>query len=113
MGALLHLGEQPTTPIGQAMLGATAVECIPISSTVSNDGACNDECVIHDEGTTDAAQQVPPSAGMDRDPSATLESSIVLLSQVDKDTSRVTYAAPRDSVEQGVHLSPEEGLSYR
>ena len=29
----LHLGEQPTTPIAQAMLGATAVECIPISAT--------------------------------------------------------------------------------
>ena len=45
-----------------------------------------------------------------RNPSATLESSTVLLSQenVDEDTSRVTYAAPRDSVEQGVHLSPEE-----
>ena len=26
-GALLHLGEQPTTPIAQAMLGATVVEC--------------------------------------------------------------------------------------
>ena len=47
---------------------------------------------------------------MDRDPSTTLESSAVLLSQelVDEDTSRVTYAAPRDYVEQGVHLSPEE-----
>ena len=67
-------------------------------------------CVIHYEGTTDEAQPVPPSAGMDRDPSATLESSTVLLPQelVDEDTSRVTYAAPRDSVEQGVHLSPEE-----
>ena len=66
--------------------------------------------VIHDEGTTDAAQRVPPSPGMDRDLSKTIESSIVLLSQepVDKDTLRVTYAAPRDSVEQGVHLSPEE-----
>ena len=31
--------------------------------------------VIHDEGTTDAAQRVPPSPGMDHDPSATLESS--------------------------------------
>ena len=39
-GAILHLGEQRTTPIAQAMLGATAVECIPISATVSNDGAC-------------------------------------------------------------------------
>ena len=28
-GALLHLGEQTTTLIAQAMLGATAVECIP------------------------------------------------------------------------------------
>ena len=44
--ALLHLGEQPTTPIAQAMLGATAVECIQISATVSNDRACNDEFVI-------------------------------------------------------------------
>ena len=44
-GALLHLGEQTTTPIEQAMLGATAVECIPISATVSNDGACNKKCV--------------------------------------------------------------------
>ena len=80
-GALLHLSEQPTTPIAQAMLGATALECIPISAKVSNNGACNNECVIYDEGTTDAAQQVPPSPGMDSNPSArtaTLESSIVL-----------------------------------
>ena len=27
---------------------------------------------------------------------------------MDEDTSRVTCAGPRDSVEQGVHLSPEE-----
>ena len=40
-GALLHLGTQSTTPIAQAMLGATAVECIPMSATVSNDGACH------------------------------------------------------------------------
>ena len=76
-GPLLHLslagGEQTTTPIAQAMLGAPAIECIPISPTVSNDGACNNECVIHDEGTTDAAQPVPPSPGMDSDPPATLE----------------------------------------
>ena len=61
---------------------------------------------------TDAAQQVPPSPGMDHDPSATLESSMVLLSvsqePVDEDTSRISCAAPRDSVEQGVHLSPGE-----
>ena len=38
------------------------------------------------------------------------ESSTVLLSQeiVVEDTSRVTYAAPRVSVEQGAHISPEE-----
>ena len=65
------------------MLAATAVECIPMSATVSNDGAlpCNKDCGIHYEVTTDAAQQVPPSPGMDCDPSATLESSTVLLSQ--------------------------------
>ena len=36
------------------MLGTTAVECIPISqaTTVSNDGTCNYEFVIHYEGTT-------------------------------------------------------------
>ena len=34
--ALLHLGEQPTTSIAQVTLGAAAVECIPISATVSN-----------------------------------------------------------------------------
>ena len=70
-GALLHLGEQPTTPIAQAMLGATAVECIPISATVSNDGACNNKFVIHllhYAGTMDVAQLVPPSPGMDRHP---------------------------------------------
>ena len=38
-GALLHSGEQPTISIAQSMLGATAVECIPISATVSNDRA--------------------------------------------------------------------------
>ena len=111
-GALLHLGEQPTTPspIAQAFLGATAVECIPISATVSNDGACNNEFVIHYEGTRDVAQPLPPSPGMDRDPSATLESSVVLLRQepMDADASRVIYDALRDSIEQGVHISPEE-----
>ena len=67
------------------MLGATVV---PISATVSNDGACNNEYVIHYEGTTDAAQPVPSSPGIDSDPSATIESSTVLLSQeiVDEDT---------------------------
>ena len=79
------------------MLGTAVVELIPISATFSNDGACNNECVIHYEGTTDAAQLVPPSPGMDSDPSATIKSSTVLLSQeiVDEDTSRVTYAASR------------------
>ena len=44
------------------------------------------------------------------DPSATIESSTGLLSQgiVDEDTSSVTYAAPRDSVEQGTLILPEE-----
>ena len=94
-GELPHLGEQPATPIAQAMLVAMVVECIQISATVSNDGPCNNEFVIHCEWTTDAAQPVLPSPGMDRDPSATLESYTVLLSQetVDEDTSRVTYAA--------------------
>ena len=67
---------------------------------------------MHYEGTTDAAQEVPPSPGMDQDPSATraLESITALLSQepLDQDTSRIICAAPRDSVEQGMHLSPEE-----
>ena len=47
---------------------------------------------------------------MDSDPSVTIESSTVLLSQqiVDEDTSRVTYAAPRDSVEQGAHIASEK-----
>ena len=55
---------------------------------------------------------------MDHDPSATLESSVVLLlsqepvvQAVDADTSRVTYAAPRDSVEQGVPPSLEEATA--
>ena len=54
-----------------------------------------------------AAQPVPPSPGID--PSATMESSTALLWQeiVDQDTSRVTYAAPRDSVEQGAHIASE------
>ena len=51
-GALLHLGEQTTTPIAQAILGTAVVELIAISATVSNDGVCND-FVIHYEGTTD------------------------------------------------------------
>ena len=56
------------------------------------------------------AQPVPPSPGMDRDPFSTLDSSVVLLLQepVEADTSRVTFAAPQDSVDQGVHVSPEE-----
>ena len=55
-GALLHLGEQTTTPIAQAMLRTAVGELIPISATVYNDGACNNKCVIHYEGTTDPAQ---------------------------------------------------------
>ena len=46
-GALLHLGEQPSAPIVQAILGATVVECILISATVSKDGASNNEFAIH------------------------------------------------------------------
>ena len=48
-----------------------------------------------------------------RHPSATIESSTVLQSQeiVDEDTSRVTYAAPRDSVEQGANILPEEDIA--
>ena len=69
-----------TSPlIAQAMLGATVVECILISATVSNDEACSNEFVIHHEGTTDAAQPVPPSPWMESYPSATIESSTVLL----------------------------------
>ena len=65
---------------------------------------------MHYEGTIDVAQPVPPSPGMDRNPSTTLESSVVPLLQepVDADTSGVNYAAPRDAVEQGEHLLPEE-----
>ena len=51
---------------------------------------------IHYEETMDVAQAVPPSPGMDRNPSTTLESFVVPLLQeiVDEDTSRVLYAAP-------------------
>ena len=51
--------------------------------------------MIHSKGTMDVAQHVPPCPGMDHDPAATLESSVVLLLQepVDADTSRVAYAA--------------------
>ena len=58
----------------------------------------------------DVAQPAPLSPGMDRNPSTTLESSVIPLSQepVDEDTSRVIYATPRDSVEHSIHPSPEE-----
>ena len=55
---------------------------------------------------------------MDRDPSATIESTTTpgygtTLGRagqeiVDEDTSRVTYSAPRDSVDQGAHIASEE-----
>ena len=47
---------------------------------------------------------------MDSYPSATIESSTVVLSQeiVDEDTSRVIYEATRDSVEQGAHIASEK-----
>ena len=61
---------------------------------------------LHYEGTTDAAQPVPPSPGMDHDPSATLESSTILLAGACG--RRVTCAAPRDYLKQGVHISAEE-----
>ena len=107
-GARLHLCDQPITPIAQAMLGATAVEFIPISATVSNDGACNNECVMYYEGTTDAAQPVPPGVGMDRDPSRIIYCATLAGACGRRYFESVTYAAPRDSVEQGVHLSQEE-----
>ena len=107
-GARLHLCDQPITPIAQAMLGSTAVEFIPISATVSNDGACNNECVMYYEGTTDAAQPVPPGVGMDRDPSRIIYCATLAGACGRRYFESVTYAAPRDSVEQGVHLSQEE-----
>ena len=51
---------------------------LQISATVSNDGVCNNDFVIHYEGTTDAAQREPPNPGMDHNPSATLESFTVV-----------------------------------
>ena len=74
---------------------------LPISATVSNDGAYSNEFVIHYKGTTDAAQPVPPNPGMHSDPSAAIESSTVHFSQeiVDEDTSRVTYAAALQPLE--------------
>ena len=105
-------GENMSTPSMQLRMDLEAMESklIPESTQASDDGACNNECVIQYEGTTDAAQPVPPSPGMDRDPSVTIESSTVLLSQeiLDEDTSSVIYAAPRDSVEQGAHIASEE-----
>ena len=53
--ALLLFGKHPNTCIAHAMLGATADECIRISATALNDGACNHEFVIHYERTTDLA----------------------------------------------------------
>ena len=50
------------------------------------DGACSNEFVIRYEGTTDAAQQVRPSPGKDRDPSATLEYSTPILRYYSHDT---------------------------
>ena len=87
----ISASKQPLLSRKQCLeVGTAVVELIPISATVSSDGACNNECVIHYEGTTDAAQPGPPSPGIDSDPSATIESSTVLLSQenVDEDTSR-------------------------
>ena len=57
-------------------------------SRLSNDGTWKNECVIHYEVTTEAAQPVPPSPVMDSDSSATIESSTVLLllEIVDEDT---------------------------
>ena len=47
----------PTNPIEQEMIGATAVECIPISATVSNLNykACNNKFAIQCEGPMDVA----------------------------------------------------------
>ena len=52
----IDMAEQEMTPVMHAVISEsgptstrTAVECIPISATVSNDGACNNECVIHYE----------------------------------------------------------------
>ena len=87
------------------MLGAAVDERISISATVSNDGACN-ECVIHYEGTTDAAQPVPSSPGPGWDGQRSICDHRKKI--VDEYTSRFTYAAPRVSVEQGAHIASEE-----
>ena len=59
-----NVREQPATPIAQAMLGATAVECIPISATVSKYGACNNEFNTHYEGSGSGGDAVEAIADL-------------------------------------------------
>ena len=60
----------------------------------------------------DVAQPVPPSPGMHQQ-SSIFTLLLLRLSQepVGEDTLRATYAAPRDPVEQGAHILPEEATA--
>ena len=77
-------------------------ELIPESTQASNDGACNSEFVTNYEGATDRHSLYLLVLGW------TAIHHGIRDQLVGDVTSRVTYAAPRDPVEQGVHLSPEE-----
>ena len=106
-GGQWHQNRQVRDYLGNACYEAMESECIPNTTQDSNDGAYNNEfaTVTHDEGTTRMVlgrQPVPPSPGMVRDPSASLETSIGPLSQElrGNSTSRV-ISALRDSPEQG------------
>ena len=106
-GAQILLGEQPTHPSEQAMLGAAEVECIPRPAEVS-DGICRNNLVSHDEGTSDKSvmvQRFLPSPGMDSDPSAPLETS----------TSSMSLATMGKDMASGTNVSGDstrEGFSY-
>jgi hypothetical protein len=57
------------------------VDGTPRHATASDCGASTNEFVTHDEGALDeGAQRIPPRPGMDRNPSAPLETSISALS---------------------------------
>jgi hypothetical protein len=82
-GAVYRLDEQSTGLSKQGTLGAMEVDCTPRHATASDCGASTNEFVTHDEGTLDdSAQRIPPRPGMDRDPSAPLETSISARSMV-------------------------------
>ena len=91
--------ENTTTPSTQLCMNSEAMESVLIleSTQPPTTRASSNEFMIHYKGTMDVAQPVPPSPGMDRNPSATLESSVVPVSSRLMTTQSTLTLTPKPS----------------